>query len=90
MATVSAVAPLSALPSLGASAGTQPGLWFVYQVAALRAGDLWQQWRMMRSVAATDGTAGQLYGQAYSAQQVADTAYQAFLDSQQAAFGRRG
>lgn len=54
-------------------------LWQAYQQLAVTAGDLWRQWSLIRAVARTDGTAGQLYGRAYEAQEAADAAYRAYL-----------
>jgi hypothetical protein len=81
-----------AAPALAASASVDhlAGLWLTYQAARDQASELWQQWHMMKAIARTDGTAGLLYGQAYGAEQVADTAYEAYLAAQRAQFGDRG
>ena len=78
----SASCSLSAASSLSADASAAPdpeALWEAYPAARLAAAGDWRSWRMMRGVAATDGTAGFLYGSAYEAEQAADAAYAAWL-----------
>lgn len=53
-------------------------LWAAYLAAAARAATLRSNWRLIRSVAATDGTAGALYAQLYEAEQAADAAHAAW------------
>jgi hypothetical protein len=82
----SAALSAPALVLCAASAGPNlEALWEAYQAAAAVAAARRQQWRMMRQAGGTDGTAGFLYGQAYEAEHQEETAYQAFLDAQQAA-----
>jgi hypothetical protein len=97
-ATAMAQAALSGSPSLLASviqevaAGPSlDDLWAIFIAASNAAQAAWRSWRMMRSVARTDGTAGQLYQQAYLKQEAADLAYRTWLAAHQATYpGVRG
>lgn len=82
----------AAVLAVNATAGISlPVLWADYQAARQRAAQAWANWRMMRSVAATDGTAGFIYGQAYEAEQAADAAYAAYIAAQERVYpGARG
>jgi hypothetical protein len=69
-----------AVMTVAATAGADlEALWEVYMALKAAAAGDWRSWRMMRNVAATDGTAGFLYGSAYEAEQAADAAYAAWL-----------
>lgn len=74
-------AVLQAAAGIVVQAGTSTlgSLWLNYQSLRSTAQDLWQQWKMMKAIARTDGTAGQLYGQAYEAEYAADQAYESYL-----------
>lgn len=82
----------AAVLAVDATAGISlPVLWAEYQAARQHAAQAWANWRMMRSVAATDGTAGFIYGQAYEAEQAADAAYAAYIAAQERVYpGARG
>ncbi|SRR5579859_7370575 len=79
------------LLAVAAAGVSLASLWNAYQAAQAQASAAWAEWKMMRSVAATDGTAGFIYGKAYEAQQLADAAYKAYTDALEHVFpGARG
>jgi hypothetical protein len=86
MATQLATAALAAPGALLADATPDPAaLWAVYLAAAEKAAQAWVGYRMQRGALGTDGNAGFVYGSAYSLQQTADAAYDAYQLAQHAA-----
>lgn len=82
-----AFAALIALPAVSVTAARKSdALWDAYLAAQQRSCAAWEQWHMMRQAGGTDGSAGFLFGQAYEAQAVTDSAYAAYLTAKRADF----
>lgn len=61
-------------------------LWIAYLAAAERHAQLERNWRMIASAARTDGTAGSIYAQLYTADQAKDAAWKAWDDARKALY----